>query len=145
MSEGHVIEFVYDGGTSPGTKRLLLVQDEYSNLTEGLDLNKNEVRKFTNSKMRQRKEYTDTVVLSTNKLQPELAIMLASKGYQTRVCDDVVVGYKVPYLEMIGGITIKNGKGVVIVNNRGLWKDGALITKDAGVDDVIVALQSIAN
>lgn len=148
MSSSKVVSFNYDGGSNPGSSRLVLVDNEYNGLIEGLDLNKGETRKFHTSKMKNKTEYTDIAVASADILQADIVQMLNNKGYKTAVCDSLIVGYKQEKVVFSGSFTIAKGNDrIALSTSQGygaIAKNGTLIANgDISLEDIIKALQSL--
>lgn len=143
-----VVSFNYDGGSNPGSSRLVLVDNEYNGLIEGLDLNKGETRKFHTSKMKNKTEYTDIAVASADTLQADIVQMLNNKGYKTAICDSLIVGYKQVKSILTGSFTVKKGKDIVAFSSTNghtaIAKNGTILhSGDVSLEDVIKALQSL--
>lgn len=143
-----VVTFVYDGGSNPGKVRTVLVNAEYAGGIEGIDLDKDETRKFSTSKMRCQIEFDTLVLTGDSSVHVDLESLLQSKGYKVRISGNSVIGFKPIGTKMNGWLRV--GRGNKTVDIKGGYGGRMLIVTngigtnaDASLNDIIAALQSV--
>lgn len=153
MVENKVVEFVYNGGSTPGKSRKVFVYEVDANGFSGYDFSRQHVRRFLKSKTGKYSVDKTAKVIDVDSLPSTVTVAtiergLQADGYEVHNEYPYVVGVKLPPKRKLstanGNLTIEGPGGKLYVNiARGvsLYENGTGINFNA--DDPLPLYEAI--